>query len=88
MKLGNPNGAAALHRAFKGNGVAVAAIRSGAQERAEDLSPIIADIRATGATSLPAIAKELNSRGIVTARGGMWHPSSVRNLLGRLGASG
>ncbi|MGE7205986.1 recombinase-like helix-turn-helix domain-containing protein [Sphingomonas sp. NPDC019816] len=53
-----------------------------------DLSPIIADIRATGATSLPAIAKELNSRGIVTARGGVWHASSVRNLLGRLGASG
>ncbi len=88
VKLGNPNGAAALQRASKGNGAAVAAIRSGAQERAEDLSPIIADIRATGATSLPAIAKELNSRGIVTARGGVWHPSSVRNLLGRLGASG
>ncbi|MEH3157866.1 MAG: recombinase family protein [Sphingomonas taxi] len=36
-------------------------------------------------TGLPAIAREWNSRGIVTPRGGAWHPSSVRNLLGRLG---
>ncbi|SFP55193.1 recombinase family protein [Sphingomonas rubra] len=84
VKLGNPNGTAALQRAAKGNGAAVAAIRADAQDRAADLSPIISDIRATGATSLPAIARELNSRGIVTPRGGAWHPSSVRNLLIRL----
>lgn len=83
-KLGNPNGAASLRRAAKGNGAAVSALRAGADERASDLSPIIADIRAAGAVSLPAIAKELNERGIVTARGGAWHPSSVRNLLARL----
>jgi DNA invertase Pin-like site-specific DNA recombinase len=86
VRLGNPNGAAALQRAAKGNVAAVAAIRADAQERAADLSPIISDIRASGATSLPAIARELNIRGIVTARGGAWHPSSVRNLLGRLAA--
>ncbi|WP_294058533.1 recombinase family protein [Sphingomonas sp.] len=39
---------------------------------------------ASGSTSLHAIARALNERGIVTARGGRWHPSSVRNLLGRL----
>ena len=83
-RLGNPNGAASLRRAGKGNGAALEAVKAGAAERATDLAPIVADIRAGGATSLPAIARELNGRGIVTARGGVWHPSSVRNLLARL----
>lgn len=83
-RLGNPNGAAALRRAAKGNAAAIEAVRAGAAERATDYAPVIADIQASGATSLPAIARELNVRGIVTPRGGKWHPSSVRNLLARL----
>lgn len=83
-RLGNPNGAAALMRASKGNVAAIEAIKIKAAGRAGDYAPIIADIRASGAASLPAIAKELNDRGIITARGGRWHPSSVRNLLQRL----
>ncbi len=71
MKPGNPNGAAALQRASEGNGAAVAAIRANAQERAADLLPVISAIRASGATSLPAIARELNGRGIVTLSGGV-----------------
>lgn len=55
-------------------------------DRAADYAPVIPYIQAGGATSLPAIARELNERGIVTLRGGQWHPSSVRNLLGRLAA--
>jgi DNA invertase Pin-like site-specific DNA recombinase len=85
-RLGNPNGAAALRRAAKGNVAAIEAVKAGAVERAADLAPVVADVRATGATSLPAIARELNERGIVTARGGKWHPSSVSNLLRRLEA--
>jgi DNA invertase Pin-like site-specific DNA recombinase len=85
-KLGNPNGAASLRRAAKGNGAACEAVRAGAASRAADYAPVIADIRATGAASLPAIARELNERGIVTPRGGKWHPSSVKNLLARLPA--
>lgn len=85
-RLGNPNGAAALRRAAKGNAAALEAVKANAAGRAADYAPIIADIRATGATSLPAIARELNERGIVTPRGGRWHPSSVRNLLARLSA--
>lgn len=84
VKLGNPNGAKALQRAARGNTAAVAAIRADAAERAADLLPIICDIQASGTTSLPSIARELNSRGIITQRGGKWHPSSVRNLLRRL----
>lgn len=87
-RLGNPNGAAALRRAGRGNAAACGAVRAGAAERAADLAPIIADIRAAGALSLPAIARELNDRGIVTARGGKWHPSSVKNILARLSARG
>ncbi|NYH95533.1 recombinase family protein [Novosphingobium marinum] len=85
-KLGNPNGAAALRRAAKGNVAAVETVKANADERASDLAPVVADIRAGGATSLPAIARELNERGIVTPRGGKWYPSSVRNLLARMAA--
>ena len=86
VRLGNPEGAAPLHRARKGNKAALEAVRANAVSRAADYADIVADIRASGAASLPAIAKELNERGIVTARGGRWHPSSVRNLLQRLDA--
>lgn len=84
QRLGNPNGAAPLRRAAKGNTDAVRALRAGAEAFARDLSETIADIRAGGANSLPAIGKELNARHIQTPRGGRWHPSSVRNLLARL----
>lgn len=39
-------------------------------------------MRAEGAT-LQAIADELNGRMIPTRRGGCWHPTTVRNILGR-----
>lgn len=83
-RLGNPNGAAALRRAAKGNAAAVTEIKAGADSFASDLASTVADIRAGGAASLPAIAAELNARHIQTRRGGKWHPSSVRNLLARL----
>lgn len=84
VKLGNPNGAAAIRRAGKGTTAALQAVRQNAAERAVEYAETVADIRAAGSTSLAAIAKELNARGIVTARGGQWHPSSVRNLLARI----
>lgn len=83
-RLGNPNGAAALRRAGKGNADAVATIRAGADSFASDLAPVIEDIRASGCASLPAIAAALNDRHIQTRRGGKWHPTSVKNLLARL----
>ena len=45
---------------------------------------MVEDIRASGATSLRAIAAELNARGMLTRRGGRWHVSTVRNLLDRV----
>ena len=85
-KLGNPNGAAALRRAGKGNAAAVEAVRIRAQSRADDLGPIVEDLRSGGVTSLGGIAEALNSRGIETPQGKQWHKSSVRNLLDRLAA--
>ena len=87
VRLGNPNGAAALVRAEKGNAASVVAIRAGAERFAADLEPIIADITAAGHTSLRTIAAELNRRGIVTRRGGEWHPATVRDILGRCRAA-
>ena len=49
---------------------------------------MVEDIRAGGATSLRAIAAELNDRGMLTRRGGRWHVSTVMNLLDRLGLQG
>lgn len=83
-RLGNPNGAEALRRAGKGNAAAVEQLKAGADGRAQDLAPVIADIRAGGVTSLGGIAAELNARHIQTRRGGQWHSSSVRNLLSRV----
>ena len=85
VKLGNPNGAAALRRAGKGGAALRAAVSANADAHARDLAPVIADIRAGGATSLRAIAGELNARGMQTRRGGRWHVSNTGNLLERLG---
>lgn len=83
VQLGNPNGAAALARAGRGNVASLVAIRGGAERFAADLEPIVADIMVGGHTSLRAIATELNRRGIVTRRGGAWHAATVRDLLNR-----
>jgi len=87
VRLGNPNGAAALKRADKGNAAGVAAIRVAADSHAKNLQPVINSLASEGATSLGAVAEALNERGMLTPRGGRWHKSSVRNLLNRLGAS-
>jgi DNA invertase Pin-like site-specific DNA recombinase len=87
IKLGNPNGAAAIRRARKGNSASVAVVKANANDFAERLRTTIDDIRQEGAASLAAIATELNARHVRTARDGRWHPSSVRNLLHRLSAS-
>jgi DNA invertase Pin-like site-specific DNA recombinase len=83
--LGNPNGARALQRAGKGNAAAVAEIRAKADRHAQDVLPIVDDIRSTGISGLRGIAAELNARGILTARQGQWYPTTVRNLLARSG---
>ena len=87
VKLGNPNGAAVLWRAGKGGTPLRAAIARNAERHARDLASVVEDIRSGGATSLRAIAGELNGRGMLTRRGGRWYVSTVMNLLDRLGVS-
>ena len=55
-----------------------------ARARAADLKPILADLRASGAASLRAMAAGLNSRGIPTARGGTWSAVQVKRVLERV----
>ncbi len=88
VRLGNPNGAAALRRAGKGAVALRAAVIANADRFAADLAPVVADIRAAGHMSLRAVATELNGRGMLTRRGGMWSVSNVGNLMVRLYSSG
>ena len=62
---------------------AVRSIRGSAVQFAANVLPIISQIRAAGIATLEGIASALNARGIQTARGGHWHPTTVRNLLVR-----
>lgn len=56
-----------------------------ARSRADDLAPIIAEIRAGGATSLGNIAKELTDRGIPTASGrANWTPMQVSRTMAQI----
>ena len=41
------------------------------------------EIRAAGVATLDGIASALNAQGVRAARGGAWHPNTVRNLLAR-----
>ncbi len=60
--------------------------RLDADRHAANVLPVVRDIERAGVTTLQGIADALNARGIRTARGRRWHPSTVKNLLGRTGA--
>ena len=83
-KLGNPNGAAALLRARRGNKASLDVIRKKADSHAQNLRPVLDDLHAEGVKSLGAIVDALNERGMLTPRNRRWHKSSVRNLITRL----
>lgn len=53
-----------------------------ADQHAANVLPVIRQIAARGA-SLRQIADELNTRGIKTARGGLWYATTVRNVMAR-----
>jgi len=77
VRLGNPNGnprhmAEARH-----------IMQKNAAERASLIHPIISEIQHAGLNSYREIARALNARGISTARGGQWHPASVRSVMVR-----
>ena len=73
-KLGNPRLAVARETANQNHTAKADAL-------AANVLPIVREVQATGLTTLAAIAGALNARGVRTARGGPWHPATVRNLL-------
>ena len=86
VKLGNPNGAAALRRAGKGGAALRAAVTANAEAFARDLSPVLDRHPRRRPRLSPRDRVELNARGIRTRRGGRWCVSNVRNLVTRLGS--
>jgi DNA invertase Pin-like site-specific DNA recombinase len=64
---------------------AAAALEKRAHERAADLLPTVKELRASGATSLRAIADGLNQRQIPAAKGGQWSATQVMRVLQRQG---
>jgi DNA invertase Pin-like site-specific DNA recombinase len=62
--------------------IASAAVRrAAAAHHAAIVLPIIEAIRKAGVVKHRDLAAALNARGIATARGGRWHPSTVQGVL-------
>jgi DNA invertase Pin-like site-specific DNA recombinase len=74
VKLGNPNAAEALVGAR-------AVVSANADSFAANLLPLVQSLQAAGVTKLADIADALNTRGVKTARGGLFYASTVRNIL-------
>jgi hypothetical protein len=49
-----------------------------------DLAPVIAELQASGVTSLKGIAAALDARHVPTPGSGHWHAAQVARLLKRL----
>jgi DNA invertase Pin-like site-specific DNA recombinase len=82
--LGNPNGAAALLKAAKGSTALISVSKTKADLHAANLQPVIDSLKWEGIISLSGIAKAFNERGMLTPRGGIWHKTSVLNMLARI----
>ena len=76
VKLGSPD--LTLARAK-----ATATLREQAKDRRADVLPIIKEIKKDGNHTYQEIANQLNKRNVPTARGGVWHATSVRNIIKR-----
>lgn len=59
------------------------AVQANARERAERVAEIVMPLRQKGA-ALQAIVDALNSAGVATALGSIWHASQVQGTLKRL----
>jgi DNA invertase Pin-like site-specific DNA recombinase len=79
VRLGNP---ANLRNRIDGSARGNAAKAARADKRAVDLLPVIAPLKAGGA-SLRQIADRLTRRGIPAPRGGTWNAVAVKRILDR-----
>src|SRR4029453_13097582 len=74
VKLGKPENLSNRRAgSARGNGVKTAK----AAARAQDLAPVIEEMRTAGAVSLQELADGLNARGVPAARGGAWSAGQV-----------
>ena len=81
VKLGGDRGVRPTARTRK---LAIEVLRERAAARAADIAPVIAELQASGATSLNAIAIGLTEKGIATARGkSAWTETQVARVLER-----
>lgn len=55
--------------------------KQAAAGRAQELAPVVAELRAAGATTVRAICEGLNARGIPSPRGARWHVPAVFRML-------
>jgi DNA invertase Pin-like site-specific DNA recombinase len=75
VKLGNPNPLPASQQG-------ITAVKEQKHKFHATVKPLIMELRDQGYT-LTAIAEALNERNVPTARGGLWYPTTVRNILGK-----
>jgi DNA invertase Pin-like site-specific DNA recombinase len=80
VRLGNPNLAQVREAA---HAAAAIANQAAADQHAANVLPLVRQVKRAGARTLREIADALNERGVRTARGGQWHPTTVSNVLAR-----
>jgi DNA invertase Pin-like site-specific DNA recombinase len=76
VKLGGPKLKQAQRRGIASN-------KANADRFAANVLAVIEQIKASGATSLRAIAEALTARGVATPHGGVWTPVQVTAVLRR-----
>jgi DNA invertase Pin-like site-specific DNA recombinase len=74
VRLGNPNGKRQVRLMVEGS-------KRRKEHFTKQIRPIIEEIRTTGVDTLQGICDCLTIRGIRTANGKNWYPSTVRNYL-------
>jgi DNA invertase Pin-like site-specific DNA recombinase len=74
-KLGNP-------KPLPASRLAVATLKARTEQFHATVQPLIQNLRHQG-YSLARVARELNDRHVPTARGGLWYPTTVLNILRR-----
>jgi DNA invertase Pin-like site-specific DNA recombinase len=85
VRLGNPNGAAALLPGCKKAAAKAGALRAQrAVQRAVQILPLLRQLEADGCASARAIAQALNLRGVPAPSGRpLWYPEQVRRVMRR-----
>ena len=78
---GKRHGSRQPHKSHEAGKRGAATTKAKAAQHAANVLPVIEKIRADGATTLAAIAAELNERRVKTAAGGSWHAATVARLL-------